>query len=85
MSDLASSHPQVTAGDDMLQYMSHHATSEQSLLVSLREREIKLRRELKKAKGDAAEVDAINAEIDSIVQCKKTLKANLKRSKASQA
>lgn len=85
MSDLASSQPQTTAGDNMLQYMSHQATSEQSLLVSLREREMKLFRQLKKAKGDAAEVAAINAEIDSIVQCKKSLKANLKRSKASQA
>lgn len=74
----------AAANDDLSHYINHHATSEHALLVSLRERESKLRRSLKTAR-DAAEVAALHVEIDAIAQCKDALKASMKREKKKKA
>uniref|UniRef100_K3WX60 Uncharacterized protein n=1 Tax=Globisporangium ultimum (strain ATCC 200006 / CBS 805.95 / DAOM BR144) TaxID=431595 RepID=K3WX60_GLOUD len=77
-SDVPSSSP-PTKSADVLQSMNHHGTPDSALLISLRERESKLKRQLNKAKGDASHTAAINTEIDAIERCKASLKTNLKR------
>lgn len=84
MADVVAAPAPVRPSADVTAFTNHHATSEHALLVSLRERESKLRRTRAKT-ADAGDVAALTAEIDAIGACKAALKASLKRSRSSRA
>ncbi|GMF34210.1 unnamed protein product [Phytophthora fragariaefolia] len=68
--------------DDANDTQGAFASSDFSLLVSLRERERKLRRERGKLR-DPTQIAAIDKELEAVAECKKAVKADIKRQKAN--
>lgn len=66
--------------DDALDSPGAFTSSDFSLLVSLRERGRKLRRERGKV-SDPAQIAAIDKELEAVAECKTAVKADIKRQK----
>ncbi|ETM56292.1 hypothetical protein PPTG_00648 [Phytophthora nicotianae INRA-310] len=73
---------EVSAPMDDLGESKAFTSSDFSLLVSLRERERKLRRERSKL-SDPSQIAALDKEMEAITECKMAVKADIKRQKAN--
>jgi hypothetical protein len=69
--------------DDIPDATGAFASSDFTLLVSLRERERKLRRE-RGRQSDKSQIAAIDSELEAVAECKAAVKADIRRQKASQ-
>lgn len=67
--------------DDLPEHTSGFTSSDFSLLISLRERERKLRRKQSKT-IDSSKIAAIEKELEAVAACKTAVKADIKRQKA---
>ncbi|KAG7385959.1 hypothetical protein PHYPSEUDO_000921 [Phytophthora pseudosyringae] len=68
--------------DDVAETPGGFTSSDFSLLVSLRERERKLRRERGK-RSDPSQIAAVDKELEAVAECKTAVKADIKRQKAN--
>ncbi|GMF11489.1 unnamed protein product [Phytophthora lilii] len=68
--------------DDIPEDAGAFASSDFTLLLSLRERERKLRRERGKLR-EPSQIAAIDKELDTVAECKTAVKADIKRQKAT--
>ncbi|OWZ10215.1 hypothetical protein PHMEG_00016968 [Phytophthora megakarya] len=72
---------EVAAPMDEVETSGAFTSSDFSLLVSLRERERKLRRE-RSRQSDSSQIAVIDKELKAVVECKMAVKADIKRQKA---